>query len=113
LLGMRAEGHEDFYIEAHPQNAFSNEHSPRNESCRPPSPFLQDQVGHAKPKQKQEVTLKVSSRQRSSLRQRPEDGEGARSEVYQMNDVTGWTCVTSLFAGHKNICRSQRNVMTS
>jgi hypothetical protein len=49
---------------------------------------------------------------RSSFHQRPEDGEGARSEVYQMDDMAGWTHVTSLFVGHKNICKSQRTVMT-
>jgi hypothetical protein len=39
---------------------------------------------------------------RSSLHQRPEDGEGARLEVYQMDDVAGWTCVVSVFMGHEN-----------
>jgi hypothetical protein len=51
-------------------------------------------------------------RWRSSLHQRPEDGEGARSEVHQMDDVAGWTCIVSLFMGHKNICKSQTTVMT-
>jgi hypothetical protein len=49
---------------------------------------------------------------RSSLHQRPEDGEGTRSEVYQMDDVAGWTCVASLFMGHGNICKCQRTVTT-
>jgi hypothetical protein len=52
-------------------------------------------------------------RRRLSLHQRPEDGEGTRSEVYQMDDVAGWTCVMFLFMGHGNICKSQRIVMTS
>jgi hypothetical protein len=51
-------------------------------------------------------------RRRSSLHQRPEDGEGNRSKVYEMDDVAGRTCVTSLFMGHRNICKCQRTVMT-
>jgi hypothetical protein len=31
-----------------------------NEGCHSPSPYLQDQVGHTKPKRKREVTPKVS-----------------------------------------------------
>jgi hypothetical protein len=49
---------------------------------------------------------------RSSLHQRPKDGEGTRSKVYQMDDVARWTCVVSLFVGHGNICKSQRTKMT-
>jgi hypothetical protein len=49
---------------------------------------------------------------RSSLHQRQEDSEGTRSEVYQMDDVAGWTCVVSLYVRHKNICKSQRTVMS-
>jgi hypothetical protein len=40
-------------------------------------------------------------RRRSSLHQRLKEGEGARSEVDQMDDVAGWTRVASLFAGMK------------
>jgi hypothetical protein len=51
-------------------------------------------------------------RRGSSLHQRPEEGEGVRSEVDQMDDMAGWTRVTSLFAGRRNICKSQMTVMT-
>jgi hypothetical protein len=56
-------------------------------------------------------TVEVPHR-RSSLHQSPEDGEGARSEVYQMDDVVGWIHATSLFVGHGNICKSQKTVIT-
>jgi hypothetical protein len=67
-----------------------------------------------KPKQEQEVTPEAAEvlRQRSSLHQSLEDGEGAESEVYLIDDVAGWTHVTSWFVGHKNICKYQRTVMT-
>jgi hypothetical protein len=48
----------------------------------------------------------------SSLHQMPKDGEGARSEVYQLDDVAGWTRSASLFVRHENICKPQRTVMT-
>jgi hypothetical protein len=50
-------------------------------------------------------------RQRSSLHQRPKDGEGVELEVYLIDNVIGWTHVVSLFVGHENICKSQRTVM--
>jgi hypothetical protein len=66
--------------------------------------------------QKLEITPEVKTvevpHQRSSLHQRPKDGKGTRSEVYQMDDVAGWTRVTYLFMGHGNICKSQRTIMT-
>jgi hypothetical protein len=42
-------------------NAYPDEPSPRNVGCHAPSPFLQDQVDHAKPRSKREVTPEVSS----------------------------------------------------
>jgi hypothetical protein len=51
-------------------------------------------------------------RRRSSLHQRLEDGEGVESEVYQIDDMAGWTHIASLFVGHKNICKSQKTVIT-
>jgi hypothetical protein len=29
-----------------------------------------------------------------------------------MDDMAGWTCVTSLFMGHENMCKPQMTVMT-
>jgi hypothetical protein len=39
------------------------------------------------------------------------DDEEVAPEVYPIDDVAGWTCVTSSFAEHENICKSQRTVM--
>jgi hypothetical protein len=33
-------------------------------------------------------------------------------EVLMFNDVVRWTRVTSLFVGHKNICKYQKTIMT-
>jgi hypothetical protein len=74
------------------------------------SPPCEAQVevgGHSKGLKAVEVL-----RRRSSLQQRLEDGEVARSEVYKMDDVAGWTRVASLFVGHGNIYKSQRTVVT-
>jgi hypothetical protein len=54
--------------------------------------------------------MKVPHR-RSSLHQRLEDDKGAESEVYLIDDVAGWTRITSWFTGHENIYKSQRTVM--
>jgi hypothetical protein len=48
----------------------------------------------------------------SSLHRRLEDGEGTQLKVYLIDDVTGWTRVTSWFMGHRNTSKSQRTVMT-
>jgi hypothetical protein len=34
------------------------------------------------------------------------------SKVLVLDDVARWTCVTSSFVGHENICKSQKIVMT-
>jgi hypothetical protein len=33
-------------------------------------------------------------------------------EIFLAGDTTRWTCITFLFVGHENICKSQRTVMT-
>jgi hypothetical protein len=49
---------------------------------------------------------------RSSSHRRPQDDEEAVPEVYPVDDVAGWTRVTSSFVGHRNICKYQRTVIT-
>jgi hypothetical protein len=56
-----------FLNRSSPSNAFPNKPSPIYEGCHPPSSFLQDQVGHVKPKQKREVTPELSGRWRSCV----------------------------------------------
>jgi hypothetical protein len=33
------------------------------------------------------------------------------SVVYPVDDVVGWTRIASSFAGHENICKSQKTIM--
>jgi hypothetical protein len=36
----------------------------------------------------------------------PHDYKEVMPEVHLDGDITGWTCVASSFAGHRNICKS-------
>jgi hypothetical protein len=114
VLGMRAEGHGDPQIETHPQTLFLTNLHPKMKVL----PTFTFSTGSGRPREAQPKVggrsrgLKVAEVpcQRSTLHQRSEDGEGVGSEVYQADDMAGWTLITFLFTGHRNICKSQRTV---
>jgi hypothetical protein len=116
LLGMQAEGHGDCKIEAHPRVHIQMNLCPEMKV----DAHLLLCTGSSRPRDGQVEAgaytggrfctrgFKAANglRQRSFSHQRPQDDEEAMPEVYPVDDVVGWTCVTSSFVGHRDICKS-------
>jgi hypothetical protein len=123
LLGMRAEGHRDFKTEAHPRmHILTNLRSEMKVAthlrlfCARSSRPCEAQAeagahfgGHFCTGGLKAVK---GSRRWSPRTEWPQGDEEAMPEVYSIDDVAGWTRVASSFVGHRNICISQRTVMT-
>jgi hypothetical protein len=114
LLGMRAEGHGDSKTEAHPWvHILIILLSGMKDATHTFAHF----AGSSHPRWSPGIGGRPCRRS-SPLRRAP-NGEGAEAEVIGVPevllavDVARWTCVASPFAGHENICKSQRIVMTS